>query len=154
MQPSSANFRSSGFYLAQCHALCAGCGQLSRVVALALPVGHQALVEGRWQCAEANAFIFFIAELPGPIRRRLTRMAPLFSRKQGEGSRNPYWANHCEHCGEVFSDDELHCEPGAFMPMGSSEAQAIALDHLPEEFSADAAGYAFDPQFFELLFRR
>jgi hypothetical protein len=153
MHLSGANFRSPGFYLAQSHAPCASCRQFSRVTALALPEGHEALVEGRWQLAEANAFLFFITELPAPIGRRLAQKAPLFSRKQGEGNRNPYWTNHCEHCGAAFSDDDLHCEPGVFIPMEPRDAAAVTLAFVAEEFSAAAGGYAFDPQFFDLMVR-
>src|SRR5579872_2481003 len=127
MQLNGANFRSSGFHIAHSRARCESCGQVSGVVALALPAGHDALVEGRWQRADACAFLFFISELPAPIGRRLSQLAPLFSRKRGEGNRNPYWANHCEHCGAVFSDDDLHCEPGVFTPFGPAEAATITL---------------------------
>ena|SRR5579871_18819 len=154
MQVTGANFRSSGFYIAHGRAPCERCGQPSRVAALALPAGHETLVEGRWQRAEAGAFVFFITELSAPIRRCLARMAPLFSRKQGEGSRNPYWANHCEHCGALFSDDELHCEPGVFMPFRPDQAATITLVHVAGELSVDASGYAFDPQFLNLMVRR
>jgi hypothetical protein len=84
----------------------------------------------------------------------LQQVAPLFSRKWGEGQRNPYWANHCEHCGSMFSDDALHCEPGGFMPTQPAEAEAIVLCQVAEEFSANAAGYALDPEYFSLIRRR
>jgi hypothetical protein len=154
MQPATANLRSPGYYLAHARAPCGHCNESSRVIALALPEGHEARVEGHWQLASANAFIFDVAELSGPVSRRLAQVAPLFSRKQGEGRRNPYWANHCEHCGSMFSDEALHCEPGGFMPTQPSEAQAIELSHVAEEFSAAAAGYALDPEFFSLIRRR
>jgi hypothetical protein len=151
---SGANCRSPGFYLALSRASCTSCGQISRVTALALPEGHDALVEGRWQRAEANAFIFFINELTTSIGQQLAQMAPLFNRMQDGSNRNPYWVNHCEHCGAVFSDDDLHCEPGVFTPMEPGDAAAVTLTYVAEEFSADAAGYAFDPQFFDLMVRR
>jgi|SRR5271154_521956 len=151
MQSTTANLRSSGYYIAHARSRCERCKESSRVIALALPLGHEAQVDGRWQRAEANAFIFYVAELPAPISRLLQQVAPLFSRKWGEGQRNPYWANHCEHCGSMISDDTLHCEPGGFMPTQPTEAEAIVLSHVAEEFSADAAGYALDPEYFSLI---
>ena len=65
-----------------------------------------------------------------------------------------HWANHCEHCASKFSDDELHCEPGIFMPGGLEEAERISLTLLMQAFSAVVAGYALDPEFFASMLRR
>jgi hypothetical protein len=154
MQLAAANIRSSSYFVAHTRARCEHCREHSRVVALAVPHGHEEWVDGRWQRAEANAFIFYIAELPAPVGRLLQQLAPLFKRKHGDGQRNPYWANHCEHCGSMFSDDALHCEPGGFMPAQPVEAEAIMLSQVAEAFSADAAGYALDPEYFALIPRR
>ena len=54
----------------------------------------------------------------------------------------------------MFSDDALHCEPGGFMPTQPVEADAIVLSQVAERFSADAAGYALDPEYFSLIRRR
>jgi hypothetical protein len=153
MQPATANLRSPSYFIAHARAQCEHCNESSRVIALALPQEHEARVDGRWQRAQANAFIFHTTELPAPISRLLQQVAPLFSRKCGEGQRNPYWANHCEHCGSMFSDEALHCEPGGFMPTQPAEAEAIALSEISEGFSADAAGYALDPEYFSLIRR-
>jgi hypothetical protein len=154
MQLTNANLRSAGYYLAHARALCGHCNESSHVVALALPEGHEAWVDDCWQRAEANAFIFNVAELSAPVSRRLAQIAPHFSRKQGESRRTPYWVNRCEHCGSMFGDDALHCEPGGFMPTQPSEAQAIELFCVEEQLIADAAGYALDPEFFSLIGRR
>jgi hypothetical protein len=154
MQPTTANIRSSGYFIAHTRAQCEHCKEYSRVVALAVPQGHEEWVDGEWQRAGANAFIFYIAELPASVGRLLQQVAPRFNRKRGEGQRNPYWANHCEHCGSMFSDDALHCEPGGFMPTQPVEARAIVLSQVAETFSAAAAGYALDPEYFSLIPRR
>jgi hypothetical protein len=154
MQLANSNLRATSYSIAHTRVHCECCNGASRVIALALPPGHEMRVDGQWQRAESNAFVFYIAELPAPISRRLIEIAPLFSRKHGEGHRNPYWANHCEQCGGMFSDDNLHCEPGGFMPSHPAEADAISLSPVAEAFSANAAGYAFDPEFFSLIRRR
>ena len=154
MHSGNANLRCSSYYIAHALALCESCNHPSRVFALALPPGHESRVDGVWQRIEANAFIFHVAELASPVSRLLHQAAPFFSRKWGEGQRNPYWANHCEHCGSMFNDEALHCEPGGVMPTQPAEAEAILLCHVAEEFSADAAGYALDPEYFSLMRRR
>ena len=151
MLTSNVNLRSSSYYIAHARVLCESCNHSSCVVALALPPGHQSLVDGSWQRVEANAFVFYVAELASPVSKLLHRTAPLFSRKGGEGRRNRYWANHCEHCGSMFNDEALHCEPGGFMPTQPVEAEAILLCRVAEEFSADAAGYALEPEYFSLI---
>jgi hypothetical protein len=42
----------------------------------------------------------------------------------------------------------LHCELGGFMPSDVLEAQAISLTLVRQAFSAVAAGYALEPEFF------
>jgi hypothetical protein len=40
------------------------------------------------------------------------------------------------------------------MPTQPGEAAAIVLSQVAEGFSADAAGYALDPEYFSLIRRR
>ena len=148
MPVPSANIRSSSYYVAETQAQCAQCGQYCRVLGLALPPNHETLDEGEWQRVEANAFIFHIAGLPDAVSRHLLEHAAEFHRTCGDDPSESFWANHCPHCASVFSEDELHCEPGGFMPSDALEAQAISLTHVRQVFSAFAAGYALEPDFF------
>ena len=154
MPVPSANIRSSSYYVAETQAQCAQCGQYCRVLGLALPPNHETLDEGEWQRVEANAFIFHIAGLPDAVSRHLLEHAAEFHRTCGDDPSESFWANHCPHCASVFSDDELHCEPGGFMPGDAQEAQDISLFAIAEPFRAVAAGYAGDPEFFELIAKR
>jgi hypothetical protein len=148
MPVSSANIRSSSYYVAQTQARCAQCGQCCRVLGLALPPNHETLDEGEWQKVEANAFIFHIEGLPEAVSRHLLEYSAGFHQTCRDDPSESFWANHCLHCASVFSDDELHCEPGGFMPSDALEAQAISLTHVQQAFSATAAGYALEPEFF------
>jgi hypothetical protein len=154
MQPSNGNLRSSSYFIARTQVQCEHCDQLSSVIGFALPPGHEVQLAGAWECVDGNAFIFHVAELAAPITQRLMQVAPLFRRKREEGHGHAYWANHCEHCGQMLSDDALHCEPGGFMPTQPDEAAAILLTRVAEAFSAEAAGYALDPEYFSLIPRR
>jgi len=154
MQLPDANIRSSSYYIAQTTVQCMSCGQWTRVLALALPRSHEILIEDDWQAADVSAFLFHVTELPEGIRRQCLQVSPFFSSARHADAPDPYWANHCEHCEALVSDDELHCEPGGFMPGNVDEAQAISLLAIPQALRAVAAGYAVDPEFFAHMRKR
>jgi hypothetical protein len=146
MQVPDANIRSSSYYIAQTSVQCLSCGQWTRVLALALPAPHEVLIEDEWQPANVSAFLFYVAELPEEVRH-LLQTSSFFRLCRMEDASDPCWANHCEHCDALVSDDELHCEPGGFMPGHADEAQTISLIEVRQAFRAVAAGYAVDPEF-------
>jgi hypothetical protein len=151
MQLPDANVRSPSFFLAETQVRCAQCGRPCRVLALGLPPNHETLVEDEWQRVDANAFIFHVTRLPDAVTRHLFERSPEFHQTCGDDSSESCWANHCPQCAGVFSEDELHCEPGGFMPSDALEAQAISLTRVQQELSACSAGYALDPEFFALM---
>lgn len=151
MQVPDANIRASGYYIAETSVQCPSCDQWTGVLALALPAPHEILIEDEWQAANVSAFLFYVTELPEEVRRLLTQASSFFRLSRVEDASDPCWANHCEHCDALLSDDELHCEPGGFMPGDAQEAQDISLFAIAEPFRAVAAGYAGDPEFFELI---
>jgi hypothetical protein len=153
MQVPDANIRSSSYYIAETSVQCLSCGQWTRVLALALPAPHEILIEDEWQAANVSAFLFYVTELPEEVRHRL-QTSSFFRLSRMEDASDPCWANHCEHCDAPVSDDELHCEPGGFMPGDAQEAQDISLFAIAEPFQAVAAGYAGDPEFFEFIAKR
>jgi hypothetical protein len=154
MQLPDANIRSSSYYVAQTTVQCLSCDQSTRVLALALPAPHEILIEDEWQGADVSAFLFHVKELPEGVRRQLLQISPFFRLACGADAPDPYWANHCEHCDALVSDDELHCEPGGFMPSDADEAQTISLIEVCQAFRAVAAGYAVDPEFFVHILKR
>jgi len=147
MQVPDANIRSPSYYIAETSAQCPLCDQWTRVLALALPATHEVLVEDDWQSADGGAFLFYLTELPAEVRHLLTQLSSFFRLSRMEDASDPCWANHCEHCDALVSDDELHCEPGGFMPGHADEAQTISLIEVRQAFRAVAAGYAVDPEF-------
>ena len=114
----------------------------------------QPVLPDAWQRANADAFLFYVDHLPDAVRDRLKQISPSFRMAYSAVTLNSYWANHCEHCGTLLDDHELHCEPeGAFMPSSESAAAAIQLSSIQAPFEAAAAGYALAPEFFRFMHR-
>lgn len=167
-----SNVRSPDYYVARTSVRCWYCGLPTWLLALALPHGHETLEADAapdgtardgsasdetpgvhdaeaWQRAGGSAFVFYVQQLPQAVQDRLTQLSRFFRLSFSEATLNSYWANHCEHCGTLLGDHELHCEPdGAFMPSSEAEAANIRLLHIAEPFAAVTAGYALEPEFF------
>ena len=105
-----------------------------------------------WQHANFNALLFYVEDLPDHVQRRLNQLSPCFRLAYSKITLNSYWANHCEHCGALVEDHELHCEfDGAFMPSDEEAAAKIQLLQIPEALEAVAAGYSFEPEFLRFM---
>jgi hypothetical protein len=163
---SDANVRSRTFYVASTHTRCWYCGRSTRLLALAMPHNHETLdsdtpiatgengerTPDSWGRAEVNAFLFYVERIPDDIGDRLRQLSPFFRLAYSAATLSSYWANHCEHCGTLLGDHELHCEPdGAFVPSSEGAATNIHLLQIQEPFEAVAAGYAFEPEFFRFM---
>jgi hypothetical protein len=157
------NVRSSRFYLARTVGTCRHCRAPTPLFALAVPPGHETLVlddevqdealaVDTWRIASGSAFRFFVDFIPAVIQNRLKQFTQLSCFGKSEAAVGGYWANHCERCGSQFDDQELFCEPeGAFLPTNELAASVIHLLSMEEAFGAAAAGYAYDPQFFDAM---
>jgi hypothetical protein len=148
MHLTNANIRCSSFYVAETQSQCPRCRRSVRVLALGLPPGHETLADDEWHGVDANAFIFHLVALPETVSRLLFERSPAFHWTGADDPAEASLANHCPYCARVFNDDELHCEPGGFMPDSIAEAHAISLTKVDQAFSAFAAGYALEPEFF------
>jgi hypothetical protein len=144
--------------VARTEAKCWHCGLPTHLVALAMPHGHETLdaevAVDRWHRAGFNAFLFFVESLSDEVQSHLSRVSQTFRRAHCAATLNSYWANHCEHCGALLGDHELHCEfDCAFMPSSESNAANIELLHVGEPLEAMAAGYAIEPEYFRFMSR-
>jgi hypothetical protein len=126
---------------------------------------HREHPAAAWSAADHNAFLFYVDFLPAAVRERINQYQPAYRPLDaaaaapalhpgagvGPGS---YWANHCEKCGCRLDDQELFCEPeGAFLPTSESTAAAIHLVLVDEAFETSAAGYSYEPPFFDAMIR-
>jgi hypothetical protein len=153
------NVRSPHYYVAQTKTRCPNCGRPTEVVALALPSGHETLdaesdTGGEWQPGAGHAILFYVAGLNEPVQQQLRRLQSRYGLTTNPATQDAFWSNHCENCESLLDDYELHCEPGGFSPSNEAEAAKIQLLRVDEALEAAAAGYAFAPEFFELMRRR
>ena len=164
--PTHPNVRSQSYCVACTDAECWYCGLSTRLLALVVPHGHEVLdaddtsdagdhdaaAPDAWQRADINAFLFYVEYLPDGVQSRLTQLSRNYRFAHSTATLSSYWANHCQHCGELLGDHELHCEPdGAFMPTSEDAATGIQLVQIHEPFETLAAGYAFEPEFFRFM---
>lgn len=153
------NFRAASFTIATTRVQCPHCGGVTRVLALVVPHEHEVLDadtpedEATWRPVGARAFLFYVSHLSDPVLRRVRALCPTYREAHSEATWSSYWANHCEHCDSLLPDHELHCEPGVFMPIDESEAANIELLKIDEPFSAEATGYAPEPEYFGFMRR-
>jgi hypothetical protein len=161
LQPlPQTNVRSQSYYVAGTDARCWRCGASTRMLALAVPHSHESLdgdspdSPDGWQRANFTAFLFYVEHLPATVQTRLNQLSRNFRPGHSTATLCSYWANHCEHCGVLLEDHELHCEPdGAFLPLSEIAAGGITLQQIDEPFEAAAAGYTFEPEFFRFMRR-
>jgi hypothetical protein len=152
------NIRSTSYYIARTTAQCWRCGRSTQLLALALPPAHEKLhsdaAEEVWEPAAAAAFLFLIRFLSDTVQCRLARGSAAFHITQDIEATHNYWGNHCDHCGMLLGDFDVHCEPDiGFMPGSEATAERIALTYVDEPLIAAAAGYALEPQFMKFMRR-
>jgi hypothetical protein len=175
------NIRSPRYYIARTVSTCWHCGSPTALVAIAVPPGHETLDvdddasdEGSdgetqhrehpaaaWSAADHNAFLFYVDFLLAAVQERINQYQPAYRPLDAAapapaagGGPGSYWANHCEKCGCQLDDHELFCEPeGAFLPTSESTAAAIHLVLIDEPFETSAAGYSYEPPFFDAMIR-
>lgn len=161
-----ANVRAQSYMVARTSMRCWHCGLSTRLLALVVPPNHEILDDqpaaddGResapdeWQRASFNAVLFYVEELPDGVENRLRQLLPSFRLAHSAATQSSYWANHCEQCGALLGDHELHCEPeGAFIPSNEAAATIIELVEVAEPFTAVAAGCATEPEFLACMRR-
>jgi hypothetical protein len=151
-----ANIRSQSYFIATATTRCWHCGLSTRVLALAVPGGHKTMGEsGRadaWDRSSGDAFLFYVEQVSDSVRKRLAAASPFFHVSMSTTTLNSYWASHCENCGTLLEDHELHCEPdGAFAPSNEQAATCIRLLQVHEPFEAVSAGYAPEPEFLSFM---
>lgn len=156
----SFNIRASSYFVLQAAHRCAGCGEVSRVYALAVPPGHesteadleldeddsdspgldpQAFHEwlfspAQWQKIPGPAMISSTRALSPPVVRTMQTLAPHYRPNPERGGE---WSNFCEHCDTPIWDGALYPNPGqAFCPKDAEAAGQVAVHAMNAQFGA------------------
>jgi hypothetical protein len=163
--PNNINNRAPTYSIARALQRCVRCAELTPVLGLVLPPGHETLEADAdadeetaaadvWEAAHTGAVLFFVGYLSEGVQNRLRQLSQHYRVDFSESPQDSYWMNHCSFCGMKQGDFELYCEPeGAFMPISAAAAARIQLHDVPEPFEAQAAGYAYAPEFFDYVQR-
>lgn len=138
-QPLSPNIRALSWSLASSHRECWRCQKSSRVFAIMLPAGYEALyvaddpADDCWQCGEDATLLSYVRDVPESVAAELRARAPHYRFDVSQMVSSFYWMNHCEHCGAKLGDFETVAEFGAF--------HGAALQQIAAPFSAYCGGY-------------
>lgn len=159
MQEDDCNVRACRYLIAQTVGTCPRCHRATRLVALGLPAGHEisepdddapdgAGAGDTWVVADHMALLFHVVHLSEHVPPRVAERSGAYRRDAALAGAESCWANHCEHCGAPFDDQDLFCEPGgAFLPVSEIAARRIRWQLVDEAIAAAAGGYAPEPAF-------
>lgn len=143
------NVRSDRYLLLQAIAPCLQCSQPTSVFCLGLLPGHERRLEDQWASENCEALLFYVECLSKQVLSLVRELAPGLRLDFSAETNGEYWLNHCQHCGALREDHDLHCEPdGAFLPTGADDAGRIQKVAIQEPLSALAAGFSEAPSFF------
>jgi hypothetical protein len=103
--------------------------------------GYESLTEERWICEDAAALLFYVECLSNEAGNVVRELAPRFRVDYSTPVDRNYWVNHCQHCGTIQEDHDLHCEPdAAFLPTSVHAAEQILTVAVQVPFLARAGG--------------
>jgi len=147
--PLTPNIRAPRYFLATTMRDCWRCAAVTRVVAIVLPEGHEALyveddpADDYWQSGEP-VVLSYVDYLTEPVAARLRPLAPHYRIDFSQTTGSFYWMNHCEHCAAKLGDSDTVCEYGvAFSPRTTEQAAAICLEEIAEPFCASCGSYIY-----------
>jgi hypothetical protein len=149
-QPPTPNIRSPRYFLATTTRDCWRCAAITRVVAIVLPAGHEALyveddpADDYWQVSGQPVVLSYVAYLTESAAARLRPLAPHYRIDFSQTTQHFYWMNHCEHCTAKLGDFDTVCEYGVgFSPRTTEQAAAIYLEETAEPFATSCGGYTY-----------
>ena len=150
--PQSPNIRAPGWSLIGSQRECRRCVRVSRVFAILLPSGHEALqveddpADDYWERGEDVALLSYVNDVPDSIAAQLHLHAPRYRIDFSQTTHSFYWMNHCEHCAAKLGDFETLQESGTFYDLNAGpndhKFTFTSLHPVTTPFSAHCSGYA------------
>jgi hypothetical protein len=143
------NFRSTGYLLAQSVFACWHCLRPTAVFCLGSSPGHERHLGDKWESVDMDVLLFYVEYLPPDVAMVLQELSPQYRPDNSATTKRNYWINHCQHCGALLEDHDLHCEPdGAFLPATAHVAEQILFVAITGLFLARVGGISEGPSFF------
>ena len=134
------NIRAPFWYLAASTRVCWRCGEISRVFAIMLPPGYEALyvaddpADDCWMGSENSTLLSYVGDVPESVAAQFRQRAPRYCVDYSQTTHSFYWMNHCEYCKAKLGDFETLQEAGTF----ESHVELVQID---EPFTASCGGY-------------
>jgi hypothetical protein len=142
------NVRSANYLVLRAIAWCPRCAQPTSVFCLGVMSGYESRTEERWISEDAAALLFYVESLSKGVGDLVRELAPQFRIDYSTPVDRSYWVNHCQHCGAIQEDHDLHCEPdAAFLPTSVHAAEQILTLSVQMPFLARAEGISAQPSF-------
>ena len=134
------NIRAPFWYVAASTRVCWRCGEISRVFAIMLPPGYEALyvaddpADDCWMGSENSTLLSYVGDVPESVAAQFRQRAPRYCVDYSQTTHSFYWMNHCEYCKAKLGDFETLQEAGTF----ESHVELVQID---EPFTASCGGY-------------
>lgn len=151
-ESQAPNIRAPQWNLVIAPRKCWRCGQITRVFAITLPPGHEALIEeddpanDSWERGECSVLLSYIEAVPAPVAAQLHMLAPQYRLDHSQTTESFYWMNHCERCEAKLGDFETITEPGTFYELGAGlDERKLSIEDyhsIAEPFSGRCGSYA------------
>jgi hypothetical protein len=158
------NIKADSYHIVETSKSCWKCSGETRVFALLLPPGHTSFeVEElddedlefgsdgacltdipesfEWRVINMSRIIFYVDYLPDSVLERIHALSRHYFLDYSRTTESSYYMNHCECCGMIQGDFNLHCEPrGAFLPLYEKDASDMILHMVDEPIEAGYDG--------------
>jgi hypothetical protein len=150
--PERPNVRAPRWFLAMSTRTCWRCDASSRVYAIVLPPGYEALNVGDdpadddyWERGANSTLLSYLVAVAVLVAAQLRRLAPRYRVDYSQTAHSFYWMNHCEHCEAKLGDFETMEESGTFYgPDHAFEVggcRSIDLREIGEPFAGSCGSY-------------
>lgn len=146
-KPFQPNIRARGYFLATGTRSCWRCQALTRVFAIRLPAGYEALIvaddpdDDRWQEGAEPTILSYVADLAESVAARLPGLAPRYRVEFSQTTQSFYWMNHCEHCEAKLGDFETIQEFDSPFHNLDADPGLVKLRDIAEPFAASCGSY-------------
>lgn len=158
------NIKSDSYYIVESSKPCWKCKGETHVFSLLLPPGHTSFDEEEiedddlefgsdgaclndvpesfeWRVIDMPTIIYYVDYLPDAVLARIHAMSRHYFLDYSKTTNSSYYANHCECCGMIQGDYNLHCEPrGGFLPLYEKDAYDMILHMVNESIEAGCDG--------------